>query len=75
MIYVHSTQGSVDGCAADLDRDDGVEDAHGGLEGLEVGVVVGEDAEATTTDPETDTGVDVLLGGLEPGVALRLWAC
>ena len=57
---------------ADLDRDDGVQRAHGCLEWLEVGVVVGEDAEATTTDPETDTGVDVLLGGLEPGIALRL---
>ena len=40
----------MDSRAADLDGDDGVEDAHGGLEGLEVRILVGKDAE--------DAGVD-----------------
>ena len=62
----------MDRGAAGLDGDDGVEGAHGGLEGLEVAVLVREHAEAVRVDPETDTDVDVLLGRLEPGVALGL---
>ena len=62
----------MDSRAADLDRDDGIEDAHGGLEGLEVAVLVGEDAELVVGHAEADPGVHVLLRGLEPGIALRL---
>ena len=62
----------MDSRAADLDRDDGIEDAHGGLEGLEVRVLVGEDAEEPGVDAQADPGVDVLLRGLEPRVSLSL---
>ena len=51
----------MDGGAADLDGDDGVEDADGGLEGLEVAILVGEDTEAAGVDAKADTGVHVLL--------------
>lgn len=62
----------MDGGAAHLDGDDGVEGADGGLEGLEVAVLVGEDAEVARVDAQTHPGVHVLLGRLEPGVALGL---
>ena len=64
----------MNGRTADLDGDDGVQDADGGLEGLEVDVLVGEHAEEAGVDTEADTGVDVLLRGLEPRVALSLKA-
>ena len=64
----------MDSRAADFDGDDGVEDAHGGLEGLEVRILVGEDAEDAGVDAQTDPGVDVLLRGLEPRVSLCLTA-
>ena len=51
----------MDRGAADLDGNDGVEDADGGLEGLEVTVLVGENAEVVVRDAEADAGVDVLL--------------
>ena len=60
--------------AADLDGDDRVEDAHRGLEGLEVRVLVGKDAEDAGIDAQADTGVDVLLRGLEPCITLGLTA-
>lgn len=59
-------------CAPDLDGDDGVEDADSGLEGLEVAVLIGEDAEVVVGNAEADAGVNVLLGGLEPCVTLCL---
>ena len=62
----------MDSRAANLDGDDGVEGADGGLEGLEVAVLVREDTEVARVDAQTDSGVDVLLGRLEPGVTLRL---
>lgn len=62
----------MDGGAADLDGDDGVEGADGGLKGREEVVLVGEDAEVAGLDAQTDAGGDVLLGRLEPRVALRL---
>lgn len=62
----------MDSRAAHLDRDDGVEGADGGLKGFEVAVLVGEDTEVACVDTETDTGVDILLGRLEPGVTLSL---
>lgn len=68
----HSAEGSMDGGAADLDGDDGVERADGGLEGREEVVLVREDAEVAGLDAQADTGGDVLLGRLEPRVALRL---
>lgn len=68
----HSGERGVDGGAADLDGDDGVQDAHGGLEGLEVHVLVGEHSEDACVDAEADTGMDVLLRGLEPRVSLSL---
>ncbi len=73
----HSGERGVDSRAADLDGDDGVQDADGGLEGLEVDVLVREDAEAAGADPEADPSVDVLLRGLEPCISLSLntmWA-
>ena len=62
----------MDGRGADLDRDDGVEHTHGGLEGYEVPVLVGEDAEVVVADAETYTSVDILLAGLEPRLGLCL---
>ena len=35
-------------------------------------VLIGEDAEEAVVDAQADAGVDVLLRGLEPGVALGL---
>ena len=69
---LHGGDGGVDRRAADLDGDDGVEGADGGLEGLEVAVLVREDTEVARVDAQTDSGVDVLLGRLEPGVTLSL---
>ena len=62
----------MDGGAAHLDGDDGVEGADGGLEGLEVAVLVREDTEVARVDAQTYSGVHVLLGRLEPGVTLSL---
>ncbi len=62
----------MDGCAAYLDGNNGVEGAYGGLEGLEVAILVWEDTEMTCVDTDTDTSVDVLLRRLEPGISLRL---
>ena len=58
--------------AADLDGDDGVEDADGGLEGLQVLVLVWEHTEVVVVHSKADAGMDILLRGLEPGVALGL---
>ena len=63
----------MDGCAAQLDRRDGIKGADGRLEGLEVAVLVGEDTEATRVYAKADAGVHVLLGGLEPGIPLSLF--
>jgi hypothetical protein len=68
----HEQKRGVDGGRADLDRDDRVQQADGGLERREVVVLVGEDAEDAGVDAEADTAVDVLLGRLEPSVGLRL---
>ena len=57
---------------ADLDRDDWVQRADRRLEGLQVGVVVREHAETTSTDSKTHTRIDVLLGWLEPSITLSL---
>ena len=62
----------MDSRAANLDGDDGVEGTDGGLEGLEVSVLVGKDAKVACVDAETDTGVHVLLGGFKPGITLSL---
>ena len=70
--YLHASQGGVDGGAASLDSDDGVECTHRSLERLEVAVLVGENAEAAWVYTKTNTDMDVLLGRLEPGVALGL---
>ena len=51
----------MDSSAADLDRDDGVQRADRGLEGLEVRVLIGEDAEEAVVDAQADARVDVLL--------------
>ena len=63
----------MDSRAAHLDGDDGVEGADRGLEGLEVAVLVREHAEVARVDTQADTGVDILLRGLEPGVTLSLF--
>ena len=73
MRYVHGREGGVDGGAAHLDGDDGVEGADCGLEGLEVAVLVRQDAKVASVDAETDSGVEILLGRLEPGVPLCLF--
>ena len=72
MRHVHSRQGSMDGRAAHLDGDDGVEDPNGSLEGLEVAVLVRKDTELVVRHAEADSGVHVLFRGLEPGIPLRL---
>ena len=68
----HSAECSVDGGAANLDRDDGVQCAHGSLEGLQMRVLIGEDTEETVVDTKADAGVDVLFRGLEPSITLGL---
>ena len=62
----------MDGSAPDFDCNDGVQGAYGGLEGGEEVVLVGEHAEVAWLDAETDTGGDVLLRRLKPGITLRL---
>ena len=62
----------MDGSAANLDRDDGVEDTDGDLERLEILVLVREHTEVVVVHPEADTRVNVLLRWLEPRIALRL---
>lgn len=69
---LHTGEGSMDGGAAGLDGDDRVEGPDGSLEGLQVAVLVREHAEVARVNPETDTDMDVLLGGLEPSVPLGL---
>ena len=72
QMYVHSGQRSMDGCAANLDRDRRIEDAHGGLERLQPEVLVWEDAILAIVDAESDTDGDVVFVGAEPGVTLCL---
>ena len=62
----------MDGSAANLDRDDGVEDTDGDLERLEILVLVREHAEVVVVHPEADTRVNVLLRWLEPRIPLSL---
>ena len=62
----------MDRGAASLHGDDGVEHANGSLERLQILVLVWEHTEEAVVHPEADTSVDVLLRGLEPGVALGL---
>lgn len=62
----------MDGGAADLDGDDGVEDADGVLKRLEGVVLVWEDAEVVVVDADTGSGVRVFLGRLEPRIPLGL---
>ena len=73
--YSHSGQRSMDSGAASLHRDDGVEDSDGGLEGLEILVLVREDTEMVVVHPQTNARVDVLLRGLEPRIPLCLREC
>ncbi len=67
-------------CAAYLDRADRVQCADRRLERFQVTVLVGEHAELRCLpvragrDTQADAGMDVLLAGLEPRVALRLCA-
>ena len=62
----------MDGGAASLDGDDGVEHANGSLERLQILVLVWEHTEEAVVHPEADTSVDVLLRGLEPRISLGL---
>ncbi len=57
---------------ANLHCNNGVESPYGSLEGLEVTVFVGKDAEAARVYSKADTSVDVLLGRFEPGITLGL---
>ena len=69
---LHSAEGDMDRGASNLDGDNGVEGADGGLEWLEEAVLVREHAILPGLDTKTDACVDVLCGRLEPGVTLRL---
>ena len=62
----------MDGGAADLDSDGGVQDTDRSLEGLEAEVLVGEDAVLAAVDAERNADGDVVLIGAEPGVTLGL---
>ena len=55
-----------------LDGDDRVEKADGSFEWFEVSVLIGEHAKGALTNAQTNTGVDVFFGGLEPGITLGL---
>lgn len=70
--YLHHGERSMDGRASNLYGNDRVEDTDSGLEGLEIVVLVGENTKTTVVYTETDTGVNVLLGGFEPGISLGL---
>jgi hypothetical protein len=69
---VHSAEGDVNGGAAHFDGDDGIEDTHGGLKGLQEAVLVREHAVLPGLDTKADACMDVLCGGLEPSVTLSL---
>jgi uncharacterized protein YheU (UPF0270 family) len=69
---LHEGEGGIDCGAADLDRDDRVQQATGSLEGGEIVVLIREDTEHARVDTQTHAAVDVLLRGLEPRVCLRL---
>ena len=58
--------------ASELDGDHRVQHAHHLFKGLEVGVLVGKDAEDAVVYAKADSCVDVLLRRLEPSVPLSL---
>lgn len=62
----------MNGGAANFDSHDGVEGPDGGLEGLEVPVLVWENTKMACVDPKTDTSVYILLRGFEPRIGLGL---
>lgn len=62
----------MNGGAADLDGDDGIERSDGSLKRFEVRVFVWEDTEAASVNPQADTGMHVLCGGLKPRATLGL---
>ena len=62
----------MDSGASELDGHHGVQEADRRLEGLEVRILVREDAEHPSIDAEADAGVYVLFRRLEPRIALRL---
>lgn len=84
LLRADAGETGVHGGGADFDGDDGVEEAAGVLEGGELGVFVGEEAEERRGggrdggggraggDAEADARGDVFGRGFEPGVALCL---
>ena len=62
----------MDSRTAYLDSDNGVQNADRSLERLQEAVLVREHAVLARLDTKADSCVDVLGGGLEPCVALRL---
>lgn len=62
----------MDGGTAGLDSSHRIQGAYRSLEWLQVAVLVGEHAETAGVYSKTDTDVDVLLGGFEPSIPLRL---
>ena len=65
----------MDRSAAGLHRDDGVEHSDGGLEWLEILVLVWEDTEMVVVHSKTNARMDVLLGWFEPRIPLCLREC
>ena len=51
----------MDGSASDFYGNDGVENANGSLEWLEVTILVGENTKASVVHPKADTSMNVLL--------------
>jgi hypothetical protein len=68
-------EGGVNGSAADLDGDEGIQTTDGGFEGSELEVFIRKDTKAGGVDVDTegDTSLDGLFLGLEPGLALGLF--
>jgi hypothetical protein len=71
-LNLHSAESDVDGSAAHLDCDDGIQDPDSSLKGLQEAVLVREHAVLSRLDTKADAGMDVLRGRLEPSVSLRL---
>ena len=70
--HVHLRERGMDGRAADLDSNGGVESTHSGLKGFEPEVLVGEQTVLAAVDAEGNSDGNVVLIGAEPGVALCL---
>ena len=62
----------MNGCATNLDGDFWIENSYSGLEGFKGHIFVREDTKYARFDTEANACKNIVLCGLEPGVALSL---